>query len=121
MLPNPAPRRGGGGGASSEKLTLVRTSQDNPPPTTPARERLERELHQRGVTSARKLALWYRLGRIELAIRAWDLQVEAGEDVGPGLLVWYIREGVEPRERDQKGAEDWLERRYRKGKKVDAR
>ena len=109
-------RGGGGGGGIYPLLRLVKEDIGLYPTTTPAQARNESELRVRGVTDAMTLAMKYATPRIEAAIQAWDLQIEAGEEVGPGLLVWYIRNSVEPRTLAQKGREDWLERRYQKGK-----
>lgn len=99
---------GGGGGVPDNILVLKEPSSSYP--TTPHAR--EEELRLYGVTSARQLSRKYSAARISAAISAWLLQAEAGQDVGPGLLVYYIREGVEPGER----TEDWRERRYKKAK-----
>ena len=106
----------GGGGGIYPVLRLVKEDNRVYPTTTPAQARNESELRARGVTDAMTLAMKYATPRIEAAIQAWDLQIEAGEKIGPGLLVWYIRNKVEPRTPARRGREDWLERRYQKGK-----
>ena len=106
----------GGGGGVYPSLRLVKEDNRLYPTTTPAQARNESDLRERGVTDALTLAMKYSTRRIEAAIQAWDLQVEAGEEVGPGLLVWYIRNSVEPRTAARKGQQDWLEKRYQKGK-----
>ena len=63
------------------------------------------------MTSARRLVKRYSEPRILSAIRAWLIQIEVGEDVGPGLLVYYIREGIEL---GIAAEPDWLERRYKR-------
>jgi hypothetical protein len=57
-------------------------------------------------------------GRIWSALEAYQEAREAAQDVGPGLLVWMVREGCEPaalsreeRERDERS--DWLRRRMK--------
>ena len=106
----------GGGGGVYPLLRLLKEDIGLYPTTTPAQTRNESELRLRGVTDSLTLAKKYATPQIEAAIQAWDLQVEAGEEVGPGLLVWYIRNNVEPRTAARRGREDWLERRYQKGK-----
>lgn len=107
--------RGGGGGVYP-LLRLVKEDKGLYPTTTPAQARNESELRMRGVADSVTLAVKYASRRIEAAIQAWDLQVEAGEEVGPGLLVWYIRNSVEPRTAVRKAQENWLEKRYQEGK-----
>jgi len=106
----------GGGGGVYPVLTLVKQDNGYIPTTTPAQARNETELRLRGVTDSLTLAKKYNTRRIEAAVQAWDLQIEAGEEVGPGLLVWYIRNQVEPRTTARRGREDWLEKRYQEGK-----
>ena len=126
-LPPLHPPIPGGGGGKHSRLELIksrkRPTTTTPPIVPPSSKALhfEAQLKERGVTTFRSLVANHKGRRIELAIRAWDLQVEAGEDVGPGLLAWYIREGVEPRgNRRVQAIESWAEKRYRLGKERQA-
>ena len=109
------PRGRGGGGSRNPDIALVKQSGRSSTTTPdPFHAQLENELRARGVALARRLARKFHPARIQQAIRAWDLQIEAGEEVGAGLLVWYIVEGIEPR--DAGSEKGWLERRYDAGR-----
>lgn len=107
----------GGGGRTSTSNISETHDGGGYPTTTPQQDALENELSSLGVTTARHLVRRFTPRRIEAAIRAYRLQIEYGDDdVGPGLLAWYIKEGIEPIKKKAK-EEDWVEKRYaRSGK-----
>lgn len=106
---------GGEGGVQPPLLnTVVNRDTDPPPaPRAPAREddELLAALHQEGVRVTRVIMRDFDPGRIWSALEAYQEAREGKQDVGPGLLVWMIREGCEPQRRREDEDSERLRRR----------
>lgn len=102
---------GGRGGVQPPLLNQV-VNRDGDPPSPPAPARkdddLVEALRREGVRVTRAIMRDFASERIWAAIEAY----QEVDDAGPGLLVWMVREGCEPRAPRQDQVEaDWLERR----------
>ncbi len=99
---------GGEGGVQPPLLNTV-VNRDvyppSPPPAPASNGDLLEALRDEGVRIAHAVVRDFDPDRIWAAIEAY----QEAEDAGPGLLVWMIREGCEPRRKAE--ADPWLERR----------
>ncbi len=105
---------GGEGGVQPPLLNTVVKQDTVPPPSPPPAPASDAELlealRNEGVRVARVIMRDFDSDRIWAALEAY----QEADDAGPGLLVWMIREGCEPRQRqrdESDGQAEWLRRR----------
>lgn len=102
---------GGEGGVQPPLLNTVVNRDTDPPPSPPAPAREDNDLlealRNEGVRVARVIVRDFDADRIWAALEAY----QEADDGGPGLLVWMIREGCEPRHKEIDERTDWLRRR----------
>ena len=118
--PSPAPARGGGG-VQPPLPDLVKPVGLPPSPRRGhprmPQERLEARdlLASVGVDAAVGVAWQFEPAQVKAVIARWEERCENGDDLGPGWIVWRLRQGPVEAEKPRTEANRW-EERYRRGK-----
>ena len=118
--PSPAPARGGGG-VQPPIPDLVKPVLIPPPPQRGRpqmpQERLEARdlLASVGVDAAVGVAWQFEPAQVKAVIARWEERCENGDDLGPGWIVWRLRQGPVKAERPREETNRW-EERYQRGK-----
>ncbi len=118
--PSPAPARGGGG-VQPPLPDLVRPVLIPPPPRR-GRPRMPQErqearelLESVGIDAAVGVAWQFEPAQVKAVVARWEERCENGDDLGPGWIVWRLKQGP-VKAVQAKRETSWLERRYRRGK-----
>ena len=93
----------------------------SPPRTHPRmpRERQEAKdlLAAVGVDAAVGVAWQFEPAQVRAVVARWEARNEEGESLGPGWIVWRLRQGPVKAQAERQDKEaNWLERRYERGK-----
>ena len=118
---SPAPARGGGG-VQPPLPDLVKPVGLPPSPrrTRPRmphdRQEAKELLESVGIDAAVGVAWAFEPAQVRAVVARWEERCENGDDLGPGWIVWRLKQGPVKAQVGRRTEGDWFEERYRRGK-----